>query len=191
MVLELSASLPALYGELPFEAACAAAAADGFRCVELWAVPAPAEQPGAMSALAANELSVTSVNSETGAPPSFGMAADPAATDAWRSAFTGTLEFARAIGAAAINVLAGARVAGGTRAAQLSALQGNIEWALGRLDAAGPTLLIEPLNGVDRRSPLIRCVDDALDVVERVGSDRLRLLFDAYHLYQEAQPRGT
>jgi len=184
MVLELSASIPALYAGLPFPAACAAAAADGFHCVELWEVPSSPDRE-ALGALAAYELSVTSVNSDAGEPPAFGVAGDPAASSAWRAAFAGTLEFARASDARAINVLAGARVTGETRAAQLACLQGNIEWALGRLGDAGPVLLVEPLNGADRRSPLIRCVDDALGLVDRVGSDRLRLLFDAYHLYQE------
>lgn len=185
MVLELSASIPALYAGLPFATACAAAAADGFTSVELWEVPARADWAGILHALASHDMSVTSVNSDAGAPPAFGVAADPTASAAWRAAFVGTLEFARTSGAGAVNVLSGARVAGKTREAQLACLRGNIEWALGLLSAADPMLLIEPLNSADRRSPVLRCVDDALEIAQQVGSDRLRLLFDAYHLYQE------
>src|SRR2546421_9889301 len=111
MVLELSASIPALYGERPFAAACKAAAADGFGSVEMWAAPDPSEWADAVRALTAGELSLTSVNSDAGDGPAFGTAADPTTTVAWRAGFRDVLEFARRSGASAINVLAGARLA--------------------------------------------------------------------------------
>src|SRR4051812_46036891 len=159
MVLELSASIPALYAGLSLPAACAAAAADGFRCVELWEAPARHEWPAALHALATYELSVTSVNSDAGEPPAFGVAAHPAAATEWGAAFVATLEFARASGARAINILAGARLAGETRISQLAQLRDNIEWALSRLGGDDSVLLIEPLNAGDRHSPVVRCVD--------------------------------
>jgi hydroxypyruvate isomerase len=185
MLFELSASIPALYGGRPFAAACAAAAADGFKCVELWDAPARPEWSDAAGALTTNNLSLTSVNSGAGEPPSFGVAADPAAAATWRAEFVETLDFARRAGAAAVNVLAGTRVVGQTRTAQLACLRRNLEWALGQLRDDDPTLLLEPLNGADRVSPLLCCVDAADAVLHQVGSDRVRLLFDAYHLYQE------
>jgi hydroxypyruvate isomerase len=185
MLLQLSASLPALYGGRPFAAACAAAAVDGFSAVELWAPPARPEWPGAVQALAARGMSLTSVNAPAGPEPSFGCAADLTAATAWRAGFLDTLEFARLTGAAAVNVLAGARLAGQTRAAQLGCLQQNLEWALSCLRDGDPMLLLEPLNAGDRSSPLLARLDDALAVLDRVASDRLRLLFDAYHVHQE------
>src|SRR4051794_30461033 len=105
MVLQLSASLPALYGSRPFAAACAAAAADGFSCVELWAPPGRQDWPAALEALDERRLSLTSVNAPAGAAPAFGTAASPAVADSWRAAVRDTLEFARLAGATAINVL--------------------------------------------------------------------------------------
>src|SRR3954452_4217078 len=185
MVLELSASIPALYTGLPFAAACAATAADGFTCVELWETPARHEWPNALYALRAHGLSLTSVNCAAGEPPAFGMAADPATEASWREEVVDTLEFARRAGATAINILAGARVAGQTRTAQLACLRGNLDWALNRLEDSDPTLLLEPLNGADRSSPLLCRLDDAVAVLDQICSDRLLLLFDAYHVYQE------
>jgi hydroxypyruvate isomerase len=185
MVLELSASLPALYGGRPFAAACAAAAADGFTCVELWEPPARHLWPSALTALAAHGLSVTSVNSPAGPAPAFGTAANTAVATSWRVDVLDTLEFARLAGATAVNVLAGARTAGQTRAAQLACLHDNLEWVLGQLDDRGPMLLLEPLNGADRSSPVLGRLDDVIAVLDRVGSGRLRLLFDAYHVHQE------
>jgi hydroxypyruvate isomerase len=185
MVLELSASLPSLYGSRPFAAACAAAAADGFTCVELWEAPVRDEWPGVLKALAAHGLSLTSVNSSAGTPPAFGTAANPAAAASWRADFLDTLEFARLAGVTAVNVLAGARTAGQTRAAQLACLRENLEWVLHRLDDGGPMLLLEPLNGADRSSPVLGRLDDAFAVLDQVGSGQARLLFDAYHVHQE------
>jgi hydroxypyruvate isomerase len=185
MVLELSASLPALYGGVGFAAACAAAAQDGFRFVEMWQVPPRQLWLQALRALDSASLTLTSVNSDAGVPPAFGVAADPSRATGWRADFLDTLEFARRGGAAAINVLAGARVPGQTRSAQLECLRANLEWAIGQLVADDPVLLLEPLNGVDRASPLLCRVDDVLDLVARMDSARLRMLFDAYHVHQE------
>jgi hydroxypyruvate isomerase len=185
MVLELSASLPALYGGRPFPAACAAAAADGFTWVELWEAPPKHLWPSALKTLAAHGLCLTSVNTPAGTPPAFGTAADPAAAASWRVDVLETLEFARLAGATAVNVLAGARTAGQTRAAQLTCLHDNLEWVLGQLDDTGPMLLLEPLNGADRSSPLLGRLEEVIAVLDQVGSGRLRLLFDAYHLHQE------
>ena len=185
MVLELSASLPALYGSRPFAAACAAAAADGFTSVELWAPPPRRAWPEALEALAAHGLSLTSVNAPAGSSPAFGTAANPAVAASWRAELVDTLEFARLAGAAAVNVLAGGRVADQTRAAQVACLLQNIGWTLDCLEGGGPVLLLEPLNAVDRVSPLLGRLDDAIAVLDQVGSGRLQLLFDAYHLHQE------
>ncbi|MDT7573126.1 MAG: 2-dehydrotetronate isomerase [Actinomycetota bacterium] len=185
MVLELSASLPALYGGRPFAAACAAAAADGFTCVELWAPPERPDWPAALKALEVRGLSLTSVNAPAGAAAAFGIAAAPALADSWRAEVMDTLEFARLAGATAINVLAGGRIPGHTRDDQLACLRQNLTWLLDLLDDGDPMLLLEPLNAVDRSSPLLSHVDDAVAVLEQVGSDRLRLLFDAYHAHQE------
>jgi hydroxypyruvate isomerase len=185
MVLELSASLPALYGGRPFAAACAAAAADGFTWVELWEAPPRHLWPSALNALTAHGLSLTSVNSPAGAPPAFGTAADPAAAASWRVDVLHALEFARLTGATAVNVLAGARTPGQTRAAQVACLRRNLEWVLDQLNDGDPLLLLEPLNAADRSSPVLGRLDDAVAVLDQVGSGRLRLLFDAYHLHQE------
>ncbi|MDP9181768.1 MAG: TIM barrel protein, partial [Actinomycetota bacterium] len=187
MDLELSASLPALYGGLPFAAACAAAATDGFRCVETWEAPPEPEWSNALRALATHDLSLTSVNTTAGESPAFGLAADQTAVSGWRADFVHTLEFTRRAGASAINVLAGARVVGQTRPVQLSCLRANLEWVLELMEPDDPALLLEPLNGADRDSPLLCRVDDAVAVLEQVSSDQARLLFDAYHLYQEEE----
>jgi hydroxypyruvate isomerase len=186
MAVEISASIGALYAGVPPDRACAAAASDGFTAVEFWSI-APAEVAPIERAVRAHGLTVVSVNAGTGSgPDAFGLLGDPSAVDEWRGAFVAGLDVARRLHARAINLLVGGRVAEATRAQQLECVRRNLEWCLPSLRDDDPVLLIEPLNAADRRSPLVRVVDDAVSVLDNVGGSRqLGILFDAYHLHQE------
>jgi hydroxypyruvate isomerase len=153
----------------------------------MWAPPAPDIAGGIVERIAQLGLSVASVNTLEGPEPDdFGIAADPSSIDSWRDHFLAVLEFARSVNAGAINVLVGGRRQGATRQAQRGCLLDNLDWALRQLDSDGPVLLLEPLNAVDRRSPLLHNVASALSVISELGDPpQVRLLFDAYHLFQE------
>jgi hydroxypyruvate isomerase len=182
----LSANLNTLYGEVEEVDRCAAAAGDGFRCVEMWTAPTDAAER-VTHELERLNLSLASVNTHPGSESSdFGLAGDPARTDLWRVDFLRTLEFARHAHARAINVLVGGRRPGATRLEQKQCLLENLTWALTLLRSDDPALLLEPLNAVDRGSPLLRDVADAMSVISKTGSPpNLLLLFDVYHLFQE------
>ncbi|MFC1405507.1 MULTISPECIES: TIM barrel protein [Streptacidiphilus] len=186
MTLRYSAHLNTLYGAVPWPSRPARAAGDGFGCVELWAPPADQREVLALE-LDRLALEVACVNTAEGPyADDFGQLGNPAAAAWWREDFRQTLAFARRIRAGAINVLAGGRLAGSSREHQLATAHANLAWALTTLREGDPLLLLEPLNAADRRSPLLRGVDDAralIDRLDRPGS--LRLLFDAYHLFQE------
>jgi hydroxypyruvate isomerase len=132
-------------------------------------------------------LSVASINTLQGpGPDDFGVAAEPSCIDSWRNHFLAALEFARAVNVGAINVLVGGRGKSAARPSRRRCLLDNLDWALGRLDSKGPVLLLEPLNGADRRSPLLHDTAGVLSVISQLGHPpHLRLLFDAYHLFQE------
>lgn len=186
MAVEFSASTGALYPGLPLDLACARAAEDGFTAVEFWSV-APADVGPVEDMLRALGLTVTSVNAGTGnGPEAFGLLGIPTAVQEWRRAFVEGLDVARRLRSRAINLLVGGRVAASTRAEQLDCVRRNLDWCLPHLDADDPVLLVEPLNAADRRSPLVRCVSDAVAVLDSVGRPpQLGILFDAYHLHQE------
>jgi hydroxypyruvate isomerase len=184
-----SAHLNSIYADLDESDRCLAAVRDGFQCVEMWAPPV-AELAGPMiERLQHLNLAVASVNTPEGPQPGdFGVAGDPSRIDWWRENFLGTLEFARRAHAEAINVLVGGRRAHAGRSDQRGCLADNLEWALSRRGEGDPVLLLEPLNGADRKSPLLRNVDDVLSVLAQLGSPPgLRILFDAYHLFQEEE----
>jgi hydroxypyruvate isomerase len=182
-----SAHLNSLYGHLDEADRCAAAAADGFRCVEMWAPPEPDAARRLGERIQQLGVSVASINTHQGPEPDdFGLVGEPSRVDWWREHFRSLLEFARAVNAEGINVLVGGRRQGVARKAQRRCLLDNLEWALGQLEAEDPVLLLEPLNAADRRSPLLQNAAGVLSVMSELGSPpRLRLLFDAYHLFQE------
>jgi hydroxypyruvate isomerase len=184
--MRYSAHLDTLYGHLPPHHRPHRAADHGFACVELWA-PRQQERPGIAQALRDRALEVACVNTHQGpCHDDFGQLGNPAATAWWREDFRQTLDYARTIGARAINVLAGGRLAEAARDRQLRTAGDNLTWALEQLTDPDPVLLLEPLNSADRRSPLLRGVSDALHLITHLGDPpKLRVLFDAYHLYQE------
>jgi hydroxypyruvate isomerase len=171
-----------MYGSLPFLERLDAAAADGFRCVEFWVAP---EKDAAAERLGALGLAVSAINvSPGGEPADAGQLSDPAKVDWWRQEFLQTLDYAGRIGCAAINVLVGGR-ADLARSEQFATLVENLDWALARTPE-GTALLLEPLNRLERPHYLLHSVRDAQDVLQTLGFPAgLRLLFDAYHLYQD------
>jgi hydroxypyruvate isomerase len=187
MIARVSAHLNTLYAALPPLQRFEAARRDGFQCVEFWAPPDDAAAEPVLGALARHDLQLASVNTPPGPrADDFGQLGDPDAVAWWRADFTRTLTFSRRAGAQAINVLAGGRIPSASRAAQVDTMLVNLDWALGQLSMGDPVLLLEPLNGADRRSPLLRNVGDVLSLISMLGGPpRLRLLFDAYHLFQE------
>lgn len=189
MIRGLSANLNTIYAGMDDLDRCVAAAGDGFHCVEMWAPPAPELCDVMIDRLRDLDLSVASVNTTAGpAAADFGVAGDPRLVTMWRESFVQTLDFARRAEVEAINILVGGRRADTTRSAQWSCLEENLSWALRLLGENDPILLVEPLNSVDRRSPLLNKVDDALQLLEHLGSPpALRMLFDAYHMFQEEQ----
>lgn len=183
MAVEISASTGALYPGLSPDQACEQAAVDGFTGVEFWALDRR-EVMAVERAVRTHGLVVTSVNAGTGSgPDDFGLLAVPSAVDEWRRAFAEGLGIARRLRSRAVNLLVGGRVPSATRDEQLDCARRNLDWAVRSLHEDDPLLLLEPLNGADRRSPVLRTVDDVLPLV--AGRPQLGILFDAYHLHQE------
>jgi hydroxypyruvate isomerase len=187
MIRGFSAHLNTLYGEPDPAERCVHAAADGFRCVEMWAPPSREQAPSLLRALGRHDLELAAVNTNAGPnEEDFGRLGDPDAATWWRRDFLATLDFARQAGAASINVLAGGRCRNVSRADQLHCVAQNLEWALATRTADDPLLLLEPLNAAERRSPLLQRTADAVAVIRQLGCPPgLMLLFDLYHVVQE------
>jgi hydroxypyruvate isomerase len=187
VIAGFSAHLNTVYAQLHESDRLPAVVADGFSFVEMWEMPPPHLADQVLSQLASSRLQLTSVNTSPGTQPaSFGLMSDPASKADWRADFTRTLTFARTADAGTINLLTGGRLPALSRAQQRRCLLDNLTWALDQREAGDPQLLLEPLNGADRPSPMVNRVGDAIELIERLGRpDGVAVLFDAYHVAQE------
>src|SRR5206468_1126465 len=100
---------------------------------------------------------------------------------AFRDGFELALTYAQALGAGAIHVMSGSP--GVCREAQARAtFFDNLRWAADRAGSQGPILLIEPLNTRDRPGYFVSRSDDVVALLEELDLDRVKLMFDAYHI---------
>ena len=174
-----AANLSLLFGELPLEARFAAAAAAGFKAVELQ-FPYALTAHALAASLVASELSLVLFNAPAGdfdARGERGLAALPGREKDFRDSLLRALDYAAASGCPRVHVLSGLVQQGASR----TTLVENLRWACPIAAAAGVTLLLEPINGRDFPGYLLQRTVEATAVIGQVGSDNLRLQFDIYH----------
>jgi len=176
-----AANLAYLFTERPLIQRFAAAAAAGFKAVELQfpydhapsAIRAEIERHG-LTQLGVN----TTVGSRDG---DSGLAAVPGRERDWDVVFKQALDYAVAIGGSAIHCMAG-KVPTEQRPAAEKTFIANL---MRSADAAGDrniTLLIEPLNPRDRPNYFLSRVEQAADVIAKVGRPNVKIQFDFYHV---------
>lgn len=171
-----AANLSWMFTEAPFLERFAAAAAAGFEAVEfLFPYEYPAD--AVRELLDDHGLAPALFN----APPGDweggerGLAALPGAEARFEASFARALDFARVIRPGGLHVMAGNATGEAARAVYVASLR----WAA---RAAGDLVLtIEPLNSRDAPGYHLATTDDAVEVIEAVGADNLKLQFDLYH----------
>ena len=175
-----AANLGYLFTERPLLERVAAAAAAGFKAIELqfpYDVP-----PAAMkAAIEKNNLAILGLNTPPGdREGEFGLAAVPGREKDWQILFARALDYAAAIGAGAVHCLAG-KVAPDQRPAADRVYINNLAQAAGLAAEKSVTLLIEPINGRDRPNYFLNHVEHAADVIAKAGKPNIRMQFDFYH----------
>jgi hydroxypyruvate isomerase len=189
-MLPISANLGFLWTDRPLADRIRAAKAAGFDAVEChWPYDEPAEEVRA--ALAETELPMVGLNTRPGdlADGEFGLAALPGREAEARAAIDDAVNYARAIGASAVHVMAG-KVEDGEEKAAHETYLGNLAYACdkaaekaGESDAdAGLTILIEPINAYDASGYFLQYAGFAKEIVTAVGEPNLKILFDCYHV---------
>jgi 2-dehydrotetronate isomerase len=173
-----AANLGYLFTEHPLIERFAAAAAAGFKAVELqfpYDVP-----PSAVKAeLARHGLTQLAVNTPLG--PEFGLAALPGRERAFAAAFNQALDYVAAIGGSAIHCMSGC-VPVNERPAAETAFVKNLQWAAAEAAQKNITVLIEPINPRDRPDYFLNRAEHAAAIVNKVGAANLRIQFDFYHV---------
>ena len=172
-----SANLGFLWPDRPLLARIDAAAAAGFRAIELhWPYDVPPEE--VRDACARHDLTLLGLNSPVGREPGdFGLAAVPGRVAEFREGFAQAADYARRAGASAVHVMAGKpamKVEGGLVFAE------NLAWAA----AAAPdmTLLLEPINRIDQPAYFYSMPEEAAVLIDQVGAPNIGCMFDAYHV---------
>ena len=184
-MLPISANLGFLWADRPLADRIRAAKAAGFDAVEChWPYEEPAEE--VRTALAETELPMLGLNTRPGdlAGGEFGLAALPGREAEARAAIDDAINYARAIGAATVHVMAGKPPQGEEKAAHETYL-GNLAYACDKAaeskKGAGLTILIEPINAYDASGYFLQYAGFAREIVTAVGEPNLKIMFDCYH----------
>lgn len=177
--MRFSANLGFLWTELSLPDAIRAAGRAGFAAVEChW--PYDLQPEAVKSALLETGLPMVCINTrrDNRAKGGRGLAAVPGREADARSVIDEALNYAAAIDAMGVHVMAGSASGPEARDVYLS----NLRWASERARALGIMILIEPLNRHDAPDYYLRSTDQARDIIEAVGHPALRLMFDCYHV---------
>ncbi len=111
-----------------------------------------------------------------------GIACLPDRVQEFRDGVAQALEYAQALGCRQLNCLAGIRPEGVELHTVQATLVSNLRLAADQLEKAGVRLLIEPINTRDIPGFYLCHSQQALDVIERTGSDNIALQYDIYHM---------
>ena len=177
--MKFSANLGFLWNELPLPEAIYAAKAAGFDAVEChWPYEVPASE--VLAALRETGLAMLGLNTRRGdvASGDNGLSAIVARVGEARAAIDEAIDYAVAIGAGNIHVMAG--FAAGQAAHDT--FVANLAYACARAKDNGITILIEPLNKYDAPDYFLSTTGQARAIIKEVGSGNLKLMFDCYHV---------
>lgn len=174
-----SANIGFLWSELPFVARIHAATAAGFEAVECH-FPYDESAAEVKAALVDTGLPLLGLNTRLGTngPEDFGVAARPDRVDEARGYIDEAIDYAVAVGCRNINVVPGRT---GRAEGCESTYRDNLAYACERAGAAGKGVLIETINQRSAPDFHMSLTDQAVETIEAVGADNLKLMFDCFH----------
>lgn len=176
--MKFSANLGFLFTEHALPDAIRASADAGFAAVEChWPYDVPAQD--VRDALLETGLPMLGLNTRRGdfAAGENGLLALPGREKDAQSSIIEAFDYARDVSAGAVHLMSGKSE--GAEAHQV--FLRNLDFALSHVPE-GVACLIEPLNAHDAPGYFLRDTQHAADVIHELGSDRLRLMFDCYHV---------
>lgn len=171
-----------LFRELPYLERPRAAADAGFTMVETWWPPDGISSRWA-DEIARQRLGVAALNADGGDLDAGerGFLNVPERREEQLRVFSEAVELAQRCGAPRINVLVGRETPGTKRSDQLATATASLVDCAAIAEQAGLTILVEPINETDVPGYLVPTPAEAVCLIESVGSDSVRLLYDAYH----------
>jgi hydroxypyruvate isomerase len=179
---KFAANLTMLFTELPFMERFEAAAKAGFKAVE-YLFPYAFDKKELAAALRVNGLEQVLHNLPAGNWDigERGIACHPDRVSEFREGVGRAIDYATALGCPQVNCLAGKLPVGAALQDAHPTLVANLRLAARELEAAGLRLVIEPINSFDIPGFFLTRTDQALALIDEVGSSNLKLQYDIYH----------
>jgi hydroxypyruvate isomerase len=175
----LAANLGYLFTERPLPERFGAAAAAGFKAVELQ-FPYQHAASALKAEIERHGLTQLGVNTATGPEGEFGLAALPGRERDFDVLFQQALEMVVGVGGCQIHVLAG-HVPPEQRPTAEKTFIANLARAADLAKEHGIVLLIEPINPRDRPGYFLNRVEHAADIIAKVDRPNVKIQFDFYH----------
>lgn len=179
---QFSANLSLLFADLPFLDRFDAAARAGFQAVE-FQFPYDFAVADIKARLNDTGLALVLHNLPAGdwAAGERGLACHPDRVAEFQHGVLKALEVAAVLGTPQLNVLAGLLPTGVAQADARRTLVANLRYAASLMGDNGIRLLMEPINTRDMPGFFVNRTEQALDILDEVGSANLLLQYDIYH----------
>lgn len=177
-----AANLTMLFTERPFLDRFEAAAHAGFKAVE-FLFPYAYDATQIRQRLDAHGLELVLHNLPAGDwdAGERGIACHPDRVAEFRDGVGQAIGYAKALGVAQLNCLAGKTPPGVADDLLRRTLVENLRYAATELKRAGLRLLIEPINSFDIAGFYLNRTDQALALLDEVGADNAFVQYDIYH----------
>jgi hydroxypyruvate isomerase len=177
-----AANLSMLFTEVSFIDRFAAAARAGFRAVECQFPYAESAETIAAQ-LHEHDLQMVLHNLPAGdwAAGERGIACHPDRVAEFRQGVVQAIDYATTLGCPQLNCLAGIAPAGVPEDVVRDTFIANLRFAASEMKAVGLRLLVEPINTFDIPGFYVSRTDQALELIDAVGADKLCLQYDVYH----------
>ncbi len=178
----LSANLSIMFTEVDFLDRFALAAKAGFNAVECW-FPYEYSASVVKQRLLDHGLRLVGLNTAAGdvRGGEWGLAVNPQQVEQFRTSVLQALEYSSVLGNSALHVMAGIVRPEFSAAAQAT-YENNLAWAAEQAAQIDKTVLIEPLNPIDRPGYLLCRQAQARDIIAALGKPNIKLMFDIYHV---------
>ena len=174
-----AANLGMLFADRPMLQRVGAAAAAGFKAVELqlpYAEPAT-DMRGEIERYG---LTMLGINTPMGGEREFGLAALPGREADFAAAFQQALDYIVAINGTAIHCMTGGVPPEQRKAAERTFIA-NLSRAADLAAAKNITLLLEPINPRDRPTYFLTTPEQAAKLIDEIGKPNVKIQFDFYH----------
>jgi hydroxypyruvate isomerase len=180
---KFSANLTFLFTDLPLLDRLAAAAKAGFKGVEYMS-PYDEAKGDLAARLRDNGLTQVLFNLPAGnwGAGERGVAIFPDRVDEFRRGVHQAIDYAGALGCGLVNCIVGLTPKDADAHALRNTLVDNLAYAAAELAKANIKLLVEPINTRDIPGFYLTRTDQALRLIEDVGSDNLYVQYDIYHM---------